>query len=520
LLATNEVHNIRKRYFEKGKSIREIARETGRDRKTIRIYLEKEVRNKIHPRVVPFIKYPKLDPYKVEIDAWLTEDKLTRSKQRQSARQIYNRLAEKYGQNFTCSFRTVGGYVAKSKKELFNEKKQQEWVYGLIQGELSYEKLEKQLSSDLSSHIVRRLYHHVLKQPLKSRNKAVTILAYSNHLTQRLIAKTLFISRHSVAHYIRKFESGGIEKLFTTTQKGVMKSEDPKYVDKLFAVLHAPPSSYGVNRSTWRMEDLGRIMGENGLPISRVNIRKILKSAGYRILKAKRVLTSNDPKYKEKVEIITGILSNLKTNEKFFSIDEFGPFAVKLRGGRSWVPKGQTKTIPQWQKSKGSLLITGALELSTNQITHFYSTKKNTDEMIKLLDILLVQYADEDCIYLSWDAASWHISKKLAERVEEVNMRQCNGVHTGPTVRLVPLPSSAQFLNVIESVFSGMSKAVLHNSDYTSVEDCKKAISEHFAQRNQHFKENPKRAGNKIWGEEVTMSRFCQSNNCKDPRYR
>jgi hypothetical protein len=192
---------------------------------------------------------------------------------------------------------------------------------------------------------------------------------------------------------------------------------------------------------------------------------------------------------------------------------------VKLRGGRSWVAPGQIKTIPQWQKSKGSLLITGALELSTNQMTHFYSSRKNTDEMIKLLDTLLVEYKGEACIYLSWDAASWHISKKLKDKVREVNIGQCNGKQ-GPTVRLVPLPSSAQFLNVIESVFSGMSKAVLHNSDYATVEDCKEAITGHFTQRNRHFKENPKRAGNKIWGEEVTTPRFSQSNNCKDPRYR
>ena len=36
-----ELHNLRKLYFEEGKSITEISRETGRDRKTVRVYLEK-----------------------------------------------------------------------------------------------------------------------------------------------------------------------------------------------------------------------------------------------------------------------------------------------------------------------------------------------------------------------------------------------------------------------------------------------------------------------------------------------
>ena len=74
---------------------------------------------------------------------------------------------------------------------------------------------------------------------------------------------------------------------------------------------------------------------------------------------------------------------------------------------------GELKSVPQWQRSKGSLIVTAALELSTNQVTHFYSKKKNTGEMIKLIEILLGECADQSCIYLSWDAASWHASKRL-----------------------------------------------------------------------------------------------------------
>jgi hypothetical protein len=88
-----------------------------------------------------------------------------------------------------------------------------------------------------------------------------------------------------------------------------------------------------------------------------------------------------------------------------------------------------------------------------------------------------------------------------------------------PFVALAPLPASAQFLNVIESIFSGMAKAIIHNSDYTSIEECKTSIDRYFLERNQFFLENPKRAGNKIWGKEITKVEFNESNNCKDPRY-
>jgi hypothetical protein len=81
-------------------------------------------------------------------------------------------------------------------------------------------------------------------------------------------------------------------------------------------------------------------MAKQGLPIARTNIRKIIKDSGYGYRKARKVLTSNDPNYHEILENITSILHNLGPKEKFFSIDEYGPFAIKIQGGRSLVPIG------------------------------------------------------------------------------------------------------------------------------------------------------------------------------------
>src|SRR5581483_4842245 len=149
-----------------------------------------------------------------------------------------------------------------------------------------------------------------------------------------------------------------------------------------------------------------------------------------------------------------------------------------------------------------------------------YSEKKDTEEMIKLLDVLLKKYAGCERLYLSWDAASWHDSGKLHDRVNEVNSEDFRQAHGTPLVELVPLPSRAQFLNVIESVFSGMARAIIHNSDYQAPEEAVKAIDRYFAERNEHFALHPKRAGRKIWGKERVPSQFSEANNCKDPRWR
>jgi hypothetical protein len=99
--------------------------------------------------------------------------------------------------------------------------------------------------------------------------------------------------------------------------------------------------------------------------------------------------------------------------------------------------------------------------------------------------ILIEEYKDTKKLYLSWDAASWHVSKELLAFVDGHN-QTCLGKL--PKLELAPLPASAQFLNVIESVFSGMARAIIHSSDYPSLEAAQIAIDRYFDERNQHYK--------------------------------
>ena len=221
---------------------------------------------------------------------------------------------------------------------------------------------------------------------------------------------------------------------------------------------------------------------------------------------------------REKMKRITRILRRLGPDDRFFSVDEYGPFSVRQHGGRRRVRRGEYPTIPQYQKSLGYLIVTAALELSTNQVTHFFSKKKDTEEMITLMRRLIEQYSGCRRVYFSWDAASWHSSKRFLAEVRRVNKLEYRNTNQTPMVKLAPLPCRAQFLNVIESVFNGMSISIIHNSDYESVDAAKAAIDRYFGERNSYFKQNPKRAGNKIWGDELVPSKFSESNNCKNPQ--
>lgn len=354
--------------------------------------------------------------------------------------------------------------------------------------------------------------------------KAVALLGLHKGENITDISRKIERSTKTIKKWIATFTDKGLSNIDLRKIKKVtdeVKERMEKKSEQIIKLLHESPSLHNINRTSWSLETLSKAYKERyGESISKSTVSEYIHAKGYSFKKAKTVLTSPDPDYRKKLNNIKRILSGLKEKEKFFSIDEYGPIAIKIRGGRSYTPSDQLKAVPQYQINKGSLICTAALELSKNQITHFYSDKKNTTEMIKLLMILLESYKMEDRIYFSWDAASWHASKALEKKVSEVNKPEYRKVNNTPSVELAPLPSSAQFLNVIESVFSGMAKAIIHNSNYQSVDECKNAIDRYFAERNKAFIENPKLAGKKIWGEELVKPVFTDSNTCKDPNYR
>ncbi|MCA6111206.1 IS630 family transposase [Bradyrhizobium cenepequi] len=369
------------------------------------------------------------------------------------------------------------------------------------------------LSPAIDEADLRIVTEHLLSVRVLDRRRAMVLLTHWLGLQQSWLCRLIGLSPATWRRCLRVYAEGGVDALFARRRSPTRKVDNEELRKLLFDTLHRPPGEFGINRTTWKVADLSRVLAQRGQPASEDIVREIIKSSGYRWRKARIVLTSNDPEFAQKLDRIKSILSNLAADEAFFSIDEFGPFAVKHQPGKSLTAPGEWPLVQQWQKSRGTVTLTAAIELSSNQITHFYSEKKNTAEMIRMMKLLLEKYQDRKCIYLSWDAASWHISKELNRIVEDHNSRI-----VGPTVVIASLPARAQFLNVIESVFSGMARAIIHNSNYQSPDEVKAAIDRYFEERNEHFRISPRRAGNKIWRKERVAAEFSPANNCKDPR--
>jgi hypothetical protein len=119
-------------------------------------------------------------------------------------------------------------------------------------------------------------------------------------------------------------------------------------------LLSQTPKIYGLQRVSWTSCDLAKVYTQvYGVAMSQSTVSKYLKQKGVTTRRAKEVLTSPDPLYREKFQAIQSILENLGEKERFFSIDEYGPFAVKPKGGKVFSMPGKFATYPQVKKSKG-----------------------------------------------------------------------------------------------------------------------------------------------------------------------
>lgn len=116
MIIVEDKEEIRRAYYIKGKSIRQIHRETGHHRHTIRKALADGMKPEYSRRNPP--ARPVMAPVEIIIDQWLEQDKTQPPKQRHTAKRIHERLREEYG--FDGAESTVRYYVAQRRREMGN----------------------------------------------------------------------------------------------------------------------------------------------------------------------------------------------------------------------------------------------------------------------------------------------------------------------------------------------------------------------------------------------------------------
>ena len=112
---------------------------------------------------------------------------------------------------------------------------------------------------------------------LSARNRSMAILGSRKGLNSDTVCSFLGIDKKTYHKYLRTFETGSQDALFARKINTTRKFDNAAVRQAVFGLLHEPPSNYGINRTTWVMTDLTRILREKGQYACPDVIRKITK---------------------------------------------------------------------------------------------------------------------------------------------------------------------------------------------------------------------------------------------------
>lgn len=131
------------------------------------------------------------------------------------------------------------------------------------------------------------------------------LLASDRGQNARQIANNLGCSDQAGRNAIRAFNERGLESLKkgSSVPHTVHAAFDSERAERLRALLHESPRSFGKPTSVWTLELAAEVSFEKGLIPTRVSdetIRATLVRLGVRWKRAKKWITSPDPEYARK----------------------------------------------------------------------------------------------------------------------------------------------------------------------------------------------------------------------------
>jgi hypothetical protein len=131
--------------------------------------------------------------------------------------------------------------ITGSREEVFG------WMRAVLQGAVRHSEIAGQLH-----HVAEldKLLSAVTEGRLSNRNRAMAVLARERGIGQAYVCSFLYIAKKTATGYWNAYKRAGTSALFARKLSGRQKSTDGRIKDAVFALLHSPPSSHGINRST------------------------------------------------------------------------------------------------------------------------------------------------------------------------------------------------------------------------------------------------------------------------------
>ena len=335
------------------------------------------------------------------------------------------------------------------------------------------------------------------KAPLREIQRAKILLAYSVRTPILDIAREVGVNRQTVYKCIDKALSmgweAGLSDVYHRPKEPVITPEAKAWIVSLACTA---PKTLGMAAELWTISALATYVRSHAGEAGHASLAKAAKSTIHRILEGQTLkphkityyLERKDPEFDRKMREVLLVYKEVTLGEQktpdgrpvlTVSVDEKpGVQALAtVSPDRPPVPGKQATVSRDYEyKRLGTVSILAALDLQDGHVIAQVHKRHRSREFVELLKEMDTCYPPEATIRVILDNHSAHISKEtrafLATRPNRFVY-----VHT---------PKHGSWLNLVETLFSKMSRTFLKQIRVTSWEELKERILKGVQEINAH----------------------------------
>jgi transposase len=296
------------------------------------------------------------------------------------------------------------------------------------------------------------------KAPQSLALRARIILLSSNGQTAEAVATSTGTTTHSVYKWRKRFKGVGIDGL-----KDLPRSGQPKKLSeqKVKDVLKLTVDRIPHEATHWSVRLMAKYAG-----VTTWQVRQIWEAADLKPHRIKSFKISNDPHFAEKVIDVVGLYMNPPENAVVLSVDEKTQIQA-LDRTQPMLPlrPGQIERRTHDYKRNGTMSLYAAFDILTGEVTGRVTKRHRSKEFLDFLRQVERSAPKKLDLHLIMDNSSTHKTEEVRGWLEK-----------HPRIKVHFTPTSASWLNAVESWFSQLEKRSLYRGVFCNVTELRDEI--------------------------------------------
>lgn len=283
------------------------------------------------------------------------------------------------------------------------------------------------------------------------------------------VGELVGVSVRNVYKWVWRFSDEGVEGLHERKRPGRPRSLSHDQVMEILTktVEEVPPGA-----THWSQRTMAKAAG-----VTQYQVAQIWAAAGLKPHRLRSFKISNDPEFAQKVVDVVGLYTNKPDNALVLSLDEKTQIQA-LDRTQPMLPlrPGQVERRTHDYKRHGTLSLYAAMDVETGKVIGKTTKRHRAAEFLQFLELIDKKTKKAAAVHVILDNSSTHKTKAVEAWLE-----------AHPRFQFHFTPTSASWLNAVETWFSALERRAIYRGVFTSVPDLRRAIREYVAAHNKHY---------------------------------